>query len=167
MAFAAALMGREPPPLIAFEDADLSPMAKSFMVKTSALKTPGSSKSWRSIEYPSYREGLRALFEAQDFKPLRRQSVQSSGRFHAARTGDGRLFIKCKSTLGVVNRSANSKDNCQGTASSCWPCKIHQHSYLNRCLKHEMGAPVFYQCFGDGITLRVIFGRVIYQPFIH
>lgn len=68
VAFAAALMGREPPPLIAFEDADLSPMAKSFYGENKRIKnTRIKQELGVTLKYPSYREGLRALFEAQDF----------------------------------------------------------------------------------------------------
>ena len=66
--FAATLMGLEPPPLIAFEDADLSPMAKSFYGENKRIKnTRIKQELGVTLKYPSYREGLRALFEAQDF----------------------------------------------------------------------------------------------------
>ena len=66
--FAAALMGLEPPPLIAFEDADLSPMAKSFYDENKRIKNSRIKQELGvTLKYPSYREGLRALFEAQDF----------------------------------------------------------------------------------------------------
>lgn len=62
VAFAARLLGMTPPPEIAFEDADLSPMAKSFYSESKRV----SNKRIReelgvTLLYPTYREGLRAL----------------------------------------------------------------------------------------------------------
>ena len=68
VAFAATLMGLDPPPLIAFEDADLSPMAKSFYGENKRIKnTRIKQELGVTLKYPSYRDGLRALFESQDF----------------------------------------------------------------------------------------------------
>jgi nucleoside-diphosphate-sugar epimerase len=65
--FAAQLMGIEPPPEIAFEDAapSMTPMGLSFWqecrrVKNAKLK----SELGVALRYPTYREGLSALFEA-------------------------------------------------------------------------------------------------------
>ena len=62
--YAAGLLGIEPPPAIPFEEADLSPMARSFYadskrVSNSRIKT----ELGVSLAYPSYREGLAALLE--------------------------------------------------------------------------------------------------------
>ncbi len=66
LAFAAQLMGREPPPEIPFADAapSMSPMALSFWqdcrrVHNDKLKRELGIK----LRYPTYRDGLRALFE--------------------------------------------------------------------------------------------------------
>jgi nucleoside-diphosphate-sugar epimerase len=67
MVFAAQLLGREPPPEIPFAEAapSLSPMALSFWqdcrrVKNDKLKRELGVK----LRFPTYREGLRALFAA-------------------------------------------------------------------------------------------------------
>ncbi|MES1990320.1 MAG: SDR family oxidoreductase [Pseudomonadota bacterium] len=62
VAYAAGLLGLEPPPEIAFEDADLSPMARSFYAESKRV----SNKRIReelgvTLLYPTYREGLKAL----------------------------------------------------------------------------------------------------------
>jgi len=62
VAYAAQLLGLEPPPEIAFEDADLTPMAKSFYAESKRV----SNKRIReelgiTLLYPTYREGLKAL----------------------------------------------------------------------------------------------------------
>jgi nucleoside-diphosphate-sugar epimerase len=68
VAFAATLMSVAPPPLIAFEDADLSPMAQSFYRENKRIKNSRIKQELGiTLKYPSYREGLRALFEAGDF----------------------------------------------------------------------------------------------------
>lgn len=60
--FAAELLGIAPPEEIAFEDADLSPMGRSFYseckrVSNARLK---AVTGWRP-QYPTYREGLRSI----------------------------------------------------------------------------------------------------------
>lgn len=58
----ARLLGQEPPEAVAFEDADLSPMAKSFYAES---KRTDNAKMKRvldvTLQYPTYREGLAAL----------------------------------------------------------------------------------------------------------
>lgn len=65
IAYAAGLLGMEPPPPIPFEDAQLSPMARSFYaanrrIGNAALKVGLGV----TLAYPTFREGLNALFEA-------------------------------------------------------------------------------------------------------
>lgn len=62
LTYAAGLLGMEPPPEIAFEEAALSPMARSFYadnrrVRNERIKTELGVR----LRYPTYREGLRAL----------------------------------------------------------------------------------------------------------
>ena len=63
--YAAELTGRAPPPEVAFENAVMSEMARSFYadnkrVKNDLIKT----ELGLTLLYPTYREGLRALYEA-------------------------------------------------------------------------------------------------------
>jgi nucleoside-diphosphate-sugar epimerase len=63
--YAANLLGIEPPPVIAFEEANMSPMARSFYgeckrVRNGAMK----ERLGVTLAYPSYREALDALFAA-------------------------------------------------------------------------------------------------------
>lgn len=66
VAEAARLLGREPPPLIPFSEAEpsMSPMARSFWAdnrKVSSVATQHTlARRWL---YPTYREGLRAILE--------------------------------------------------------------------------------------------------------
>jgi nucleoside-diphosphate-sugar epimerase len=62
VAFAAKLLKRSPPPEIAFDDADLSPMAKSFYTESKRVSNARIKEElgYRLI-YPTYREGLTAL----------------------------------------------------------------------------------------------------------
>jgi nucleoside-diphosphate-sugar epimerase len=66
LAFAAQLMGQEPPPEIRFEDAapSMSPLASSFWQECRRVKNDKLKRELGvSLLYPNYREGLRALFE--------------------------------------------------------------------------------------------------------
>ena len=73
VAYACELLGVEPPPEIAFDDAELSPMAKSFYAES---KRVSNEKVKRELGYkfiyPSYREGLKAL--AHDLEQGEKQS---------------------------------------------------------------------------------------------
>jgi nucleoside-diphosphate-sugar epimerase len=68
IAEAARLLGMAPPPLIPFTEAfpGMSPMARSFWSDDrkvrSALTQTGLGRRWR---YPTYREGLRAIVDAE------------------------------------------------------------------------------------------------------
>jgi nucleoside-diphosphate-sugar epimerase len=66
--FAAQLMAVEPPPEIPFEQAALtmSPMALSFWQECRRVRNDKLKRELGvSLRYPTYREGLRALFEAR------------------------------------------------------------------------------------------------------
>jgi dTDP-4-dehydrorhamnose reductase len=66
LVFAAQLMGREPPPEIPFTDAapSMSPMALSFWQECRRMKNDKLKRELGvALRYPTYREGLRALFE--------------------------------------------------------------------------------------------------------
>jgi len=66
LAFAAQLMGKAPPPEIPYEQAapSMSPMAKSFWQECRRAKNDKLKRVLGvSLRYPTYREGLRALFE--------------------------------------------------------------------------------------------------------
>jgi nucleoside-diphosphate-sugar epimerase len=65
--FAAKLMGVEPPPEIAFEQAapSMSPLALSFWQECRRVRNDKLKRELGvSLRYPTYREGLRALFDA-------------------------------------------------------------------------------------------------------
>ena len=66
--FAAQLMGVEPPPEIPFAQAapSMSPMALSFWQECRRVRNDKLKRDLGvSLRYPTYREGLRALFEAR------------------------------------------------------------------------------------------------------
>jgi nucleoside-diphosphate-sugar epimerase len=66
--FAARLLGRVPPPEIAFADAAsaMSPMGLSFWQDCRRVKNDKLKRELGVVlRYPTYREGLRALFEEQ------------------------------------------------------------------------------------------------------
>lgn len=64
VAYAAELLGVEPPPLVPFDRADLSPMARSFYADNKRVRNRRiKDELGIELRYPSYREGLRALLE--------------------------------------------------------------------------------------------------------
>lgn len=69
IAYAAELMGREPPPKVPFEDAELSEMARSFYgeVKRVSNKRITAELGVR-LRYPTYREGLTRLWESGSWR---------------------------------------------------------------------------------------------------
>jgi nucleoside-diphosphate-sugar epimerase len=68
LAFAAQLLGRPPPPEISYEQAaqSMSPLAKSFWEECRRVKNDKLKRDLGvTLRYPTYREGLRALFEQE------------------------------------------------------------------------------------------------------
>jgi len=66
LAFAAQLLGVPPPPEIPYEQAapSMSPLAKSFWQECRRVKNDKLKRELGvTLRYPTYREGLRALFE--------------------------------------------------------------------------------------------------------
>ena len=61
MAFAASLIGMDPPEEEAFESADLSPMARSFYGESKRVSNGRMRASFGPLLYPTYREGLAAV----------------------------------------------------------------------------------------------------------
>jgi hypothetical protein len=65
--FAAELLGVMPPPKIPFAQAaiDMTPMALSFYGASKRVRNVKLKRELGvTLRYPTYREGLRALFEA-------------------------------------------------------------------------------------------------------
>jgi nucleoside-diphosphate-sugar epimerase len=64
--FAARLLGLRPPPEVRFEDADLSPMARSFYAECKRVSNARAKAAlgWHP-KYRTYREGLTAVLAAE------------------------------------------------------------------------------------------------------
>ena len=67
VAYAAALMGIEPPPEIPFEIAQLSPMARSFYGENKRVSNAAIKKAGYAFRFPDYRTALDALWAAGDW----------------------------------------------------------------------------------------------------
>jgi nucleoside-diphosphate-sugar epimerase len=61
IARAAALLGVDPSPEIAFDDADLSPMGRSFYGENKRVSNAKIKQAFGPMLYPTYREGLVGL----------------------------------------------------------------------------------------------------------
>ena len=60
--YASRLMGRPPPPLIPYEQADLTPMARSFYESNRRVRNDKIKRELGiALSYPTYREGLAQL----------------------------------------------------------------------------------------------------------
>ena len=69
--YAAELIGAPPPPEIPFEEAALSPMARSFYAGNKRLRNAKIKRELGiALKYPTYREGLRALLVDGDGDPV-------------------------------------------------------------------------------------------------
>ncbi len=70
LSHAARLLGLPPPPEVAFADAELSPMARSFYAESKRVRNGRIKRDLGvALRYPSYREGLRAILEDEaDFR---------------------------------------------------------------------------------------------------
>jgi nucleoside-diphosphate-sugar epimerase len=69
IAFAAHLLGAPPPPEMAYADAapTMSPLAKSFWQECRRVKNDKLKRELGvTLRYPTYRQGLRALFEERE-----------------------------------------------------------------------------------------------------
>ncbi|MEW6643344.1 MAG: SDR family oxidoreductase [Pseudomonadota bacterium] len=65
--FAAALCGVAPPPEVAFDDAGLPPMSRSFFMECKRVRSRLTRDELGvTLQYPTYREGLTALRAAGD-----------------------------------------------------------------------------------------------------
>jgi len=65
--FAAGLIGAPRPPRVPFEAADMSPMARSFYADNKRTSNARMKQELGvTLAYPTYREGMRALAQAQD-----------------------------------------------------------------------------------------------------
>lgn len=65
LAFAAELLGLPPPPEVPFEEADLSPMARSFYAESKRVRNDRIKALGLRLAHPDYRSGLRAVLEAE------------------------------------------------------------------------------------------------------
>ena len=67
IAHAAELLGRDIPPAIRFEDADMTPMARSFYAESKRVSnTRIKEELGITLIYPDYRAGLAALLAEED-----------------------------------------------------------------------------------------------------
>jgi nucleoside-diphosphate-sugar epimerase len=63
--FACRLLGVEPPPLVPFEKAELTPMARSFYADNKRVSNKRIKQELAvHLKWPTFREGLRGLLES-------------------------------------------------------------------------------------------------------
>jgi nucleoside-diphosphate-sugar epimerase len=82
--FAAGLMGIAPPPEVPFEAAELSPMAATFWAENRRVANGRLAELGPRLTYPTYREGLRALWESGTWAGSPEDRREASPRFRRA-----------------------------------------------------------------------------------
>ena len=66
IAFACELLGVAPPPEVPYEQAELSPMARSFYADNRRVDNARIKRELGvMLRYPTYRAGLRAILEEE------------------------------------------------------------------------------------------------------
>jgi nucleoside-diphosphate-sugar epimerase len=66
LAYAAGLLGRDPPPLVPLARADLKPMARSFYAENKRVSNERVKRELGvALAYPDYRRGLKAVLAAE------------------------------------------------------------------------------------------------------
>jgi len=66
LGYAAQLLGVDLPPAVAFDEAEMSPMARSFYAESKRVDNTRMKRELRvRLRYPTYRAGLDALFAAE------------------------------------------------------------------------------------------------------
>jgi nucleoside-diphosphate-sugar epimerase len=76
--FACELLGVEPPPAIPFEEAELSPMARSFYAENRRICNARIKEELGvTLRHPSYREGLRSILELGEPAAARAAEIAS------------------------------------------------------------------------------------------
>ncbi|MFU0505230.1 SDR family oxidoreductase [Pseudaminobacter sp. NGMCC 1.201702] len=79
VAYAAALMGVEPPPEIPFETAELTPMARSFYGENKRVSNASIKRAGYRFRYPDYRVALDAMWQAGNWRNGRARSPMKAG----------------------------------------------------------------------------------------
>ncbi|MCF8496439.1 MAG: SDR family oxidoreductase [Alphaproteobacteria bacterium] len=68
ISYACELLGRIPPPLLPFKEADLAPITRSFYADNKRVSNAKIKESLGiQLKYPDYRQGLKACLEAEDY----------------------------------------------------------------------------------------------------
>ncbi|TKT69114.1 SDR family oxidoreductase [Aquamicrobium sp. LC103] len=68
VALAAALMGVEPPPEVDFDQAEMTPMARSFYGESKRVSNARLKASGYAFRFPDHRAALRHMWEAGDWR---------------------------------------------------------------------------------------------------
>ncbi|NCC22087.1 MAG: SDR family oxidoreductase [Alphaproteobacteria bacterium] len=80
IAYACELLGIQPPPLIAYDEADLAPIARSFYSDNKRVSNRRiKDELGVTLRYPDYMHGLTACLEAEQFALAELQKVENTG----------------------------------------------------------------------------------------
>ena len=66
IAYAAELLGLPAPPIVKYDEAEMTPMARSFYAESKRVRNDRiKNELGVTLKYPDYRVGLKALLEAE------------------------------------------------------------------------------------------------------
>ena len=79
--YACELLGRTPPPMVEFEDANLAPMTRSFYMENRRVRNEKIKRELGvELKYPDFKAGLRGCLEAEAFaRETEKTGVQAGG----------------------------------------------------------------------------------------
>ena len=107
LAYAAELLGMPPPPEVPFEEAELTPMARSFYGENKRVRNRRiKSELGVRLAYPTYREGLAAVLASEERDAARFVSRSFAGASHSRAKSKKRAARNCKAGRDCRKRFA-------------------------------------------------------------
>jgi nucleoside-diphosphate-sugar epimerase len=72
--YACELLGRAPPPIVEFEEANLAPMTRSFYMDNRRVRNEKIKRELKvKLKYPDYKAGLRGCLEAEQYQAAQKK----------------------------------------------------------------------------------------------
>ncbi len=94
---AAALLGLPPPPEVAFEDAEMTPMARSFYAESKRVRNERiKDELGIALRFPDYRAGLADLLRRDEYRSNSRRMTRSAPCEIAVDGSEGNATSECR-----------------------------------------------------------------------
>lgn len=77
--YACELLGRKPPPMVEFEEANLAPMTRSFYMENRRVRNDKIKRELKvKLKYPDFKAGLRGCLEAEQFQSTTQKKEETT-----------------------------------------------------------------------------------------